>query len=111
MALFRRAAMLSNPLHLPTMLSLVSTTLIHRVDGLLTTEVDGETVLMDAERGHYYGLARSAQRIWEMLEQPMSFQDLCNGLAAQYKGAAEQIESDTRRFVQQMAEESLVHLR
>ncbi len=86
-------------------------TLISRIDGLLATEVDGETVLMHLERGQYYGFARTAQRIWQLLEAPRSFADLCAALQEQYSGAAEAIETDTRRFVLKMAEESLVSLK
>jgi hypothetical protein len=92
------------------MTEILPTTLISRIDGLLATEVDGETVLMHVERGHYYGLARTAHCIWELLESPRRFDELCGVLQARFSGSAEQIEADTRRFVQAMAAESLVAL-
>ncbi|CAD5372618.1 PqqD family protein [Rubrivivax sp. A210] len=85
-------------------------TQIARAANLLATEVDGETVLMHVEQGQYYGLARSAHVIWELLAEPQSFEQLCAALQRRYAGAPETIAADTRRFVEQMAAEALVTL-
>ena len=90
--------------------NLLPTTLITRVDGLLVTEVDGETVLMHVEQGQYYGLARTAHAIWQLLEAPQTLEQLCTELGRRYAGAPEAIASDTRRFVEQMAAEALITL-
>ena len=92
------------------MSDILPTTLIARVDGLLATEVDGETVLMHVERGQYYGLARTAHVIWELLATPQTFEQLCALLAQRYAGTPEQIAADSRRFVEKMAAETLVTL-
>jgi Coenzyme PQQ synthesis protein D (PqqD) len=89
---------------------LLPTTLITRVDGLLATEVDGETVLMHVERGQYYGLARTSHVIWELLAVPLTFEQLCSQLTQRFAGARDVIEADSRRFVQKMAEQALVSL-
>ena len=92
------------------MSDILSTTLITRIDGLLATEVDGETVLMHVEQGQYYGLAKTAHVIWELLAKPLTFEQLCGQLAQRYAGAPEQIAADSRRFVEKMAAETLVSL-
>jgi hypothetical protein len=92
------------------MADILPTTLISRTESLLATEVDGETVLMHVERGHYYGLARTAQAIWDLLDTPRTFAELCGLLQLRFSGPATLIEADTRRFVQAMADESLVSL-
>jgi hypothetical protein len=45
------------------MSDILPTTLISRVESLLAAEADGETVLMQVERGNYHGLARKAYDI------------------------------------------------
>lgn len=85
-------------------------TIISRVPGLLATEVDGETVLMHVEQGQYFGLARTAHVIWELLVTPQSFAQLCQALTTRFSGPPGAIEADTRRFVQKMAEEKLVSI-
>jgi hypothetical protein len=89
---------------------ILAATIINRIEGLLATEVDGETVLMHVEQGNYYGLARTAHCIWELLETPRRFDELCVLLQARFSGPPEVIEADTRHFVQNMAAESLVSL-
>ena len=89
---------------------LLPTTLITRVDGLLATEVDGETVLMHVEQGQYYGLARTAHAIWELLAAPQTLEQLSAALGQRYAGAPQAIAADTRRFVEQLAAEALVTL-
>ncbi len=89
---------------------LLPTTLITRVDGLLATEVDGETVLMHVEQGQYYGLPRTAHAVWTLLDSPLTFEQLCAALQRRYAGPADVIAADTRRFVEKMVAEALVTL-
>jgi hypothetical protein len=89
---------------------LLSTTLITRTEGLLATEIDGETVLMHVEQGQYYGLARTAHDIWLLLSAPLTFEQLCTALQAKYAGPPDAIAADTQRFIEKMAAETLVLL-
>lgn len=101
-------------MRLPTktnMPDLLPTTLISRVEGLLATEVDGETVLMHIEQGQYYGLASTARTIWLLLEKPQTFERLCSALQSKYSGSPDVITTETRRFVEKMSAEALVLLR
>lgn len=92
------------------MAAVLPDTLITRSNDLLATQVDGETVLMDIGSGKYYGLARTAQVIWSLLEQPLRFEALCVQLQGRYAGPAEAIAADTRRFVDELAQQQLVTL-
>lgn len=47
-----------------------STTLLRRNDGTVSVDMDGETVMMDIDRGSYFALAGSGSFIWATLEQP-----------------------------------------
>jgi hypothetical protein len=89
---------------------LAAETLITRNGDMLATEVDGETVLMDVATGKYFGLARTSQAIWTMLEHPIRFGVLCSRLQARYAGSPEAIAADTSRFVQHLAQQHLVTL-
>lgn len=84
--------------------------LITRTQDLLSTQVDGETVLMDVASGKYFGLARTAQAIWSELETPLTFGALCSRLQARYKGDAAAIAADTQRFLLELSDRQLVTL-
>jgi len=92
------------------MIELQSHTLIGRNKDLVSTDLDGEIVLMSIERGNYYGLERTARRIWELLDTPTSLDALCTTLSREYAAPVDVIEADVRQFVAKMAQESIVIL-
>jgi hypothetical protein len=75
---------------------------------MLATEVDGETVMMDAERGTYYGLNAVGSDIWNRLAEPMVVSELCADLARSYDAPAGQIEAETLDLLRSLAEKNLV---
>lgn len=85
-------------------------TIITRSNDLLATEVDGEIVLMNLERGNYYGLVGTARHIWDLLEEPRRLGDLCVLLGEKYSGSHAVIEADVTKFVTNMAMETIVTL-
>ena len=58
---------------------------LSRVQNLLSTELDQETVLMSIDAGAYYGLEGPARSIWEMLETPLTFSALVDRLVKEYR--------------------------
>jgi hypothetical protein len=77
---------------------------------LFTAEVDGEIILMSVNRGYYYGLDGTAREIWELLETPLRFDELCRRLESKYTSSKEVIEEDTKRFLTELASETIVLL-
>ncbi|MBX9633992.1 MAG: PqqD family protein [Magnetospirillum sp.] len=75
---------------------------------ILATDVDGEVVMMDAERGAYYGLNAIGSDIWNRLSEPMEVADLCRDLALAYDAPAEQIQAETLELLSLLAEKNLV---
>lgn len=92
------------------MSDLQAQTVIRRNPDLVSTDLDGEVVLMSIEQGNYYGLERTARRIWEMLEQPQALDALCVQLSREYDAPSEVIESDVKTFLGKMAKERIVTL-
>ena len=85
-------------------------TLISRSTGLLVAPVHDETVMMDIESGHYYGLDDIGSEIWRRLEAPRTFGELVDSLAADYEADRAVIAEDVRRLLSQMAEHKVVSL-
>ena len=68
---------------------------------------------MQVEQGQCFGLASTAHVIWDLLEQPFTFDRSCAALHKRHHGAPEGTEgiaADTRRFVKLLAAESQVKL-
>ncbi|MBB6253719.1 PqqD family protein [Nitrospirillum iridis] len=67
---------------------------IQRKPDVLTTDVNGEVVMMNAALGEYYGLNPVASDIWLRLAQPRVVADLVRDLADSYEGDPAVIEAD-----------------
>lgn len=89
-------------------LSIDEQTLITRNTSLLTAPVHDETVMMDLESGHYYGLDDIGTEIWRRLEAPRRFGDLVDDLAAGYDADRTVIAEDIRKLLAVMAEHKVV---
>ncbi|HEY1979766.1 MAG TPA: PqqD family protein [Xanthobacteraceae bacterium] len=85
-------------------------TLISRSDSLLVAGVHDETVMMDIQNGHYYGLDDIGSDIWKRLETPCRFSDLVDALIADYDADRAVIARDVLQLVTLMASNKVVTL-
>lgn len=77
---------------------------------LLSTEIDGEFVMMDMDSGRYFNLDRIGSVIWKTLEQPQEVAGLCRFLGERYEAPDEIIERDVLDLLQQMADRKLIRI-
>lgn len=75
---------------------------------LVSTDMDGETVLMSIEKGMYYGFRQVAARTWELLRAPRTLGELCRTLREEYEVDEETCQRDVSSFVLQLVEHDLV---
>ena len=64
---------------------LTGTDLIRRSDALLTAEVDGELMAMSVEKGVCYGLDSIGTRIWSLICEPRSIDEVCDVLLSEFE--------------------------
>lgn len=88
----------------------VDASLISRNSSVLAAEVDGEIVMMSIEEGRYFGLDDIGSDIWRRIDQPCSFGELIDRLAADYEAERETIAADVRALLLRMAEHDIVRL-
>ena len=81
---------------------------IMRSSSVLTAEVDGQAVMMDAVRGAYYGLDVIGSDIWQRLAEPILVDDLLAGLIRDYDADPAVIISDVQDLLSSMAERGMV---
>lgn len=92
----------------PTGLDLSS--IVVQSEHLLTSELDGETVMMSLERAAYYGLDATAQRIWNLIAQPCRVSDICAQLVAEYAVEPEVCQREVIAFLAELNKEGLVRI-
>jgi hypothetical protein len=83
--------------------------ILSRNPDLLETTLDSEVVLMSIERGSYYGMEKTAARIWQLLAQPKTRGELLQALVQQYDAPQEIIAKDMDIFLQQMHDHGIVN--
>ena len=85
-------------------------TILKRKSEILSSDMDGETVMMSVENSEYYSLSPIGTRIWEIVEQEISYKDLISKLMSEYKVDADTCKSDTEEFINELINKGLVDL-
>ena len=83
---------------------------VQRITSILSSEVDGELVLMNIDSGQYYGLDNVGAAIWHNLENEVQLSELYRDLAREYDADIATIERDVRPWLQLLADENLIEV-
>ena len=90
------------------MKELTDNTKIRLNQELLSSEIDGETIMMSVENGKYYGLNAVASRIWELVQKEPLFSELIQELIVEFKVDEELCRQDTHEFITQLSQNNLI---
>lgn len=74
----------------------------------VATSIGAETAVMSIKRGRYYAVGAVAERIWQMLEAPVSPREITERLLDEYEITPEQCEREVDAFLSELIEEGLV---
>lgn len=80
-----------------------------RTEGLLSTTVDDELVVLNLHAGCYVAIDRIGRRIWELLESPWLVEDLIAALAAEFDADPSIVAADLAAFLQELEREGMVN--
>lgn len=80
------------------MTTLNRTTILVRNPDLISTNMDGDTVMMSIERGEYFGLGGIGGFVWDLLETPISVEALIQAVCNEYEVEEAKCESDILHF-------------
>jgi hypothetical protein len=83
-------------------------TIVKRNPKLVSSDIDGEKVMMSVENGEYFGLDPVGSRIWELIENPIRVDKLIELLINEFDVAQEQCEADSIEFLLQLLEKNLL---
>jgi hypothetical protein len=78
--------------------------------GQVSTEVEGEAVILSLDDGVYYGLDGVGARVWELLTEPRSAAELRDAVVAEYEVEAETAWRDLERLVAELRTRGLVEV-
>lgn len=89
---------------------IVPETLLKRKQNQLFSEIDGEVVMLSVENSEYYGMDSVGSRIWQLLENSVSFKKLIELLLDEFEVTEEQCKEDTLKFLEQLMEKQLLEI-
>ena len=81
---------------------------ICRAKDKISTELDGETVILDIASGMYSGLDPVGTAIWNLLEKPVGFKDLVAEILDSYVVSKEQCVTDLLNFLENLSTSNLI---
>ena len=76
--------------------------------GVLSTEVDGQAVLMHVEKGIYFGLNDVGALVWRELGSEATIEELCEAVISEFDVETDECKNDVQDLLAQLAEQGLV---
>jgi hypothetical protein len=81
---------------------------IKRNGDILTAPMDEMLLMMSVEQGKYFGLNGAGPRIWELLEQPLTEDELVAALLDEYEVTREVCAAEVAAFLAGLRERHLL---
>lgn len=85
-----------------------TTDIIKRNQSVLSTNIDGEAVLMSVDSGSYFTLNPIGSAIWDLLETPITLAQLQEELLNKFEGNDQTILAESKLYIQDLATRGLV---
>ncbi|MDF2505650.1 lasso peptide biosynthesis PqqD family chaperone [Clostridium sp.] len=82
--------------------------IISQKKGLDTTDLDGESVMMDIDKGKYYNFNSVGSRIWELIEKPISIKEIIAQLLKEFDIDEKKCEAAVINFVDRLNDNELI---
>ncbi len=77
----------------------------------VSSDLGGETAILDLKAGMYYGLDDVGARVWDLIQEPRDVGDIRDILLEEYDVAPERCERDLLALLQRLADEGLIEVR
>lgn len=70
--------------------------------------IEGETIIIDLESGHYYSLDSLGTEVWERLENSKPVKQIVSEFTSRFMSNGETIEKGVQAFIDRLLDESLI---
>lgn len=76
--------------------------------GVIVTQVDGESVLLDSKNGQYFGLNDTGTQILQLIERQKYYSAICEELAKTYPDNHSEINTDVSELLSSLLSKKLI---
>lgn len=77
----------------------------------ISSDLAGEAVILNLREGVYYGLDDVGARIWNLIQEPQSVEQVCDRIFEEYDVSAGQCERDVLALVGELEAAGLITVR
>jgi Coenzyme PQQ synthesis protein D (PqqD) len=77
----------------------------------VSSDLAGESVILNLKSGTYYGLNELGSVIWEFIQEPKTVADICESILQEYEVDAETCESSVQDLLSDLINAQLVEIR
>jgi hypothetical protein len=79
-------------------------------EDVLSREVKGEELILDLEKGEYFGLDPVGTFVWKLLREPVVVSDVVEAIVSEFEVTPEKASVDVIALLQSLYEEKLISL-
>jgi len=77
----------------------------------ISSDLSGASVILNLDSSVYYGLDKVAARIWNLLQQPRTVNEIRDALVEQYAVDPERAERDLHALLQKLSDAGLIEIK
>ena len=77
----------------------------------VSSELDDEAVILHLKAGVYYGLDSVGARIWALIQEPKTVDEIKDVILSEYDVAADQCKRDVLALLEELAAEDLIEIK
>ncbi len=88
-----------------------SRSVVMAAESQTSCELHAETVILDFNKGAYFGLDEIGTLIWQQLQQPLTVEAVCDAVVEQYDVDRTTGEQDVIRLLEMLQAEGLIEVR
>jgi Coenzyme PQQ synthesis protein D (PqqD) len=76
----------------------------------VSSDLAGESVILNLKTGTYYGLNPVGSSIWLLIQEPKTFQEICEAILQEYDVDSQTCEQDVRTLLTDLLNAQLVEI-
>lgn len=76
--------------------------------GHIVSDMDGEKVMLNVQKGKYYNLGEVGGKIWDLVATPISVEQVVTALMSSYDVEQEKCEEQVLSFLELLIKEELI---
>lgn len=90
--------------------TILKTTTVVATSRHISSDLVGESVILNLNTGMYFGLNEIGAYIWKLIQQPITVETICGALTQEYEVDIEQCERETIALLQDLVAAQLVEV-